>query len=217
MPRAETQSLAPTTTGLVLHGLARYYDLIAWFMLRGREGNFRQRLLDLAHMRPGDSVLDIGCGTGTLALAAKGRVGVTGEVHGIDASREMLAKATQKARKAGADISFQNALAEELPFSDARFDVVLCTLMLHHLPKKVRQVCAREITRVLKPGGRALVVDFGVTERRQGFLHHFDHHHGHVTLSEVIGVLSDAGLKVRETGTVGFRDLHFTLGTTDSL
>jgi demethylmenaquinone methyltransferase/2-methoxy-6-polyprenyl-1,4-benzoquinol methylase/phosphoethanolamine N-methyltransferase len=68
------------------------------------------------------------CGeTGSLALAAKRRVGATGEVVGIDASAEMIARATSKARRARVDVRFQNAVAEALPFPDARFDTVLST------------------------------------------------------------------------------------------
>jgi ubiquinone/menaquinone biosynthesis C-methylase UbiE len=70
------------TTGLVLHGTARYYDLLAWLFMRGREGTFREKVLDLARLKFDESVLDVGCGTGTLAISAKQRVGTTGEVYG---------------------------------------------------------------------------------------------------------------------------------------
>ena len=149
---------APTTTGRVLHWAARY-DLLVWLLTHGRSRAFREKLVGLASLAPGASVLDVGCGTGSLAIAAKRHVGATGEVCGIDASPEMIARATSKAARAGLDVRFENAVAESLPFPDAQFDVVLSTLMLHHLPRKVRQQCAREIRRVLKPGGHLLVVD----------------------------------------------------------
>ena len=204
----------PATRGLVLHSAARYYDLLAWLLTFGRERAFRERLVELARLAPGESVLDVGCGTGTLAIAAKRRVGPAGVVHGIDASPEMIARAKRKAAKAGVDVAFQTELVEALPFPDARFDAVLSTLMLHHLPRPTREQCAREMRRVLKPGGRVLAVDFGTPARKRGgLLDHF-HRHGHVALHDVVALLREAGLDVVESGPVGVRDLHFALATT---
>jgi SAM-dependent methyltransferase len=102
-------------------------------------------------------------------------------------------------------------MAQALPFPDAQFDVVLTTVMLHHLPRKARAQCAAEMRRVLKPGGRVLAVEFGLGAREQkGFLAHF-HRHGHVKLSDIISLLSEAGLKIVESGSVGIRDLQFVL------
>src|SRR5688572_3378865 len=78
------------TTGLVLHSAARY-DLLVWLITRGRERAFREKVLRLARLKPGESVLDVGCGTGTLAIAARPLVGPAGAVYGIDASPEMIA------------------------------------------------------------------------------------------------------------------------------
>lgn len=97
--------MPPRTSGLVLHW-ARRYDLLAWLFTRGRERAFRARLIDLAKLQPGQSVLDVGCGTGTLAIAASRRVGPTGAVHAIDASPQMVARATRKAAKAGTPVVF---------------------------------------------------------------------------------------------------------------
>ena len=76
---------APRTSGLVLHGAARY-DLTVWLMTLGRERALRERILNPARLERGDVVVDVGCGTGTLAIAAKRRLG-SGNVFGIDASR----------------------------------------------------------------------------------------------------------------------------------
>jgi ubiquinone/menaquinone biosynthesis C-methylase UbiE len=201
---------------LVMHSAARYYDALVWVLTLGRERALRARLADLARLESGDAVLDVGCGTGTLAILAKRRVGATGTVHGIDAAPEMVARAREKAARTGADVSFQVARAEALPFPDARFDVVLSTLMLHHLPRKARQECAREIGRVLKPGGRVLAVDFGPTPRgKKSLIGHF-HRHGHVDLRDIVAVLGDAGLGVVASGAVGIRNLHFALATAPS-
>lgn len=210
MARTARRNSAPGTTGLVLHRAARY-DFTVWLMTLGRERALRERLVGLARLEPGASVLDVGCGTGTLAIAAKRRVGAEGSVYGIDASPEMLARANGKARKAGVDVVFTNGLAESLPFPDSRFDVVLSTVMLHHLPRTARQLGVREMRRVLKPGGRLLVVDFAdAAGTRRGLLARF-HRHGHVDPRDLAVLVNDAGLAVVESGAVGVSDLQFVL------
>jgi len=201
---------ANATPGAVLHAAARY-DLLLWLATLGRERAFREKILELARLRPGEAVLDVGCGTGTLAIAAKRHVDPAGTVFGIDASPEMLARAEKKAREAGVEVAFENALAQALPFPDARFDTVLATVMLHHLPRKARRQCATEMRRVLKPGGRVLAVDFGLrASDRKGLFARF-HRHGSVKLDDMIGLLAEAGLASVESGAVGIRDLQFVL------
>jgi len=119
--------------------------------------------------------------------------------------RERIAKA----KKAGVRATFQVAVAEALPFPDRRFDVVFSTLMLHHLPWKTRQQCAKEIERVLKVGGRVVAVDFGRTERR-GLLAHV-HRHGHVAIEDIVNLFVAAGLTATRTGPVGMNDLNFVV------
>lgn len=215
MSTAEHLSSAPVTTGRVVHWAARY-DVMAWLFMLGRERAFREKLIGLARLQSGDVVLDVGCGTGTLAIAAKRHVGPSGRVHGIDASPEMVDRAKRKAGKAGADVAFDTGVVEALPYPDAQFDVVMSTLMLHHLPRKARQDCAHEIRRVLKPDGRVLAVDFGPTPRgKKSLIGHF-HRHGHVDLSDIVDLLSSVGLSVVEAGAVGVRNLHFALATAPS-
>jgi ubiquinone/menaquinone biosynthesis C-methylase UbiE len=200
------------TRGFVLHRAAGY-DLLVWLITHGRERAFRERLVDLAHLSSGETILDVGCGTGSLAMVAKQRVGPTGHVFGIDASPEMVARATRKARKRGVDVTFMKAFAETLPFADAHIDVVFSTVMLHHLSKTTRQQAAREIHRVLKPGGRILVVDFGRSEAKQhGIVSRF-HRHGYVDATNIIATVGEAGLTVVEHGAVGMFDLNFVLAS----
>jgi len=213
MTKTEERNEAPGKTGLVLHG-AVFYDLFIWLVTLGRERACRERMLHFAHLRSGESVLDVGCGTGTLALAAKRQVGTTGTVYGVDASPEMIVRSEKKARKAGVEVVFKKAFAQRLPFPDAQFDVVLTTVMLHHLPRTARQELAVEMRRVLKPGGRVLAIDFGGTDRkRKTFLDHFHRRHGHVDLKDLIGMLKEAGLNIGDSGAVGMRDLNFVLAT----
>lgn len=198
------------TAGRVLHWAAGD-DLLVWVLTRGRDRAFREQLLNLARARPGESVLDVGCGTGTLAIAAKRRVGPTAAVHGIDASPAMIARASKKARKAGVDVVFCQALAEALPFPDGHVDLVLSTVMLHHLPRKTRQQAAAEIRRVLKPEGRVLAVDFGTPSReRRSLIGHF-HRHGHTKVDDIIALLGAAGLHRIDSGEVGANDLYSAL------
>jgi ubiquinone/menaquinone biosynthesis C-methylase UbiE len=200
--------MTPHTNGLVIHWAARY-DILAWLLTRGREHAFREQIISLARIERGNSVLDIGCGTGTLAIAATRHVGPTGAVHGIDASPPMIARANRKAAKARAHAVFEVAVAEKLPFPDGRFDVVLSTLMLHHLPRKTRQQCAIEIRRVLKAGARVLAVDFARASRK-GLLAHF-HRHGHVAVEDIVTTFENAGLTTVSTGPVGTSNLQFVL------
>jgi ubiquinone/menaquinone biosynthesis C-methylase UbiE len=200
---------APTTTGRLLHW-AVGYDLLVWLLTHGRDRAFREKLVRLAHLAPGECVLDVGCGTGSLAIVAKREVGAQGTVVGIDASPEMIARATSKAARARIDVCLRNAVSEALPFADAQFDAVLSTLMLHHLPRKLRHRSALEIRRVLKPNGRVLVVDFADAQDKTSFFAHF-HRRGHVEPREIVSLLDNAGFRCVETGAVGISSLQFVL------
>lgn len=208
-----TSDAKPAPKSLVMHSMAGYYDLLAAFLTLGRERELRARLAALANVGPGDSVLDAACGTGSLAVAAKRRAGETGTVIGVDASPEMIDHARRKARRAAVDVDFQIARAESLPFPDASFDVVLSTLMMHHLPRAVRELFAAEILRVLRPGGRVLVVDFEKPSHKRGGLISRLHRYGHVPLRDIVDLLGRTGLPVAEMGAVGVSDLRYALAT----
>lgn len=138
---------------------APYYDLIMVFMTLGGEKKLRQLTIQLSQIKPGDKVLEIGCGTGSLTMAARARVGPAGEVAGIDIAPEMVAKARSKAARKGADISFQTCSIDGIPFPENRFDTVMCSFMIFHMPDDVRMRGLTEIYRVLKPGGHLFILD----------------------------------------------------------
>ena len=191
------------------------YDVIVWLLTLGRETRFRELLLAPARLQQGESVLDVGCGTGSLALVAKRMVGPAGQVHGIDASVPMIARAKSKARRRRVDAYFDVASADALPFPDRAFDVALSTVMLHHLSTTTRVAAVSEIRRVLRPNGRALLVDFAGARNGKGPRLHF-HRHGHVDPRALAGLAVEAGLRVVDSGPVGRWNLQFVLAAKHS-
>ena len=138
---------------------ARAYDLVNGLL--GRRGSrLREMFADDLGLHGGDRVLDVGCGTGRLAMTFAQRVAPTGSVAGIDAAPEMIKRATSRARKQEVPVAFQVAFAQRLPFPDATFDAVACTLALHHVAEDDQQSAVQEMHRVLKPEGRLLIAEF---------------------------------------------------------
>ena len=206
--------MAHGTRNGVVHWAAQY-DLLVKLATLGREGWMRERMLDLSRVGRDESVLDVGCGTGTLAIAAKRRVGDAGKVDGVDASPEMIERARKKAKRAHCGAVFRVALAESLPFDTASFDVVLSTVMLHHLRRDVRARAVQEMRRVLKPAGRILIVDFGKrTAEHRGLMAHF-HQHGRVSMADLTALAQSASLGVIDSGSVGIGTLIYVLAGRD--
>jgi ubiquinone/menaquinone biosynthesis C-methylase UbiE len=202
----DIQRVGDQVSGIVLHGAAGY-DFLARILTFGREGRFREFMLRPAALQPGEAVLDVACGTGTLAIAAKRQVGAEGTVTGIDASAEMIERARVKVERAGLNVTFVIGTAQQLPLGDGQFDIVMGTLMLHHLPKPVRSAFAREARRVLKPGGRLLLIDFGKPPRQFRLLRL--HRHGHADMDAIGALLAESGFEISDTGAVGTKNLNY--------
>jgi len=201
------------STGTTLHS-ARFYDWLAAAYTLGREGRMRERTLDVAGIVTGETVLDVGCGTGTLALAARRRVGASGSVYGIDASEEMLDRARVKSARREQPVTFQVAAAQSLPFANATFDVVLCSLALHHLPADAHAGALAEMRRVLKSEGRALIVEFSRGRGVWALLHPVALLHARKSpriLDEAAALMKRAGFASVATGQLGFGGLGYAL------
>ena len=150
-----------------------FYDLIVKWL--GGEAA-RKELLDQALLQPGQRILDVGCGTGTMAIAVK-RATQQVEVIGIDPDPKALRRARDKAVKAGVSIQLDQGFADELPYADASFDRVFSSFMFHHLPAEDRSKALRAMRRVLKTGGSLHLVDFeGPEDGRPTFLQRLFHH-----------------------------------------
>ncbi len=152
-------SNGPATPGRTLHW-ASQYDFMTSLMGFGVNSTNSRMVIEMARIKPGDKVLDVGCGSGNLTLTASKYIGKTGSVNGIDASPEMIEVARKKARRTGSDTHFDVELIERIPYPEATFDVVISRLMIHHLPDDLKRQAFTEVLRVLRPGGLFFIADF---------------------------------------------------------
>ncbi len=140
------------------HWLTSLYDPVV--ALTTRERSFKSGLLNQLSPAAGQHVLDLGCGSGTLALmllAATPGLRVTG----VDGDPAMLAQARRKAKQARQALRLEEALAQQLPYADGEFDAVVSSLFFHHLDRGTKIAAMREAWRVLRPGGSFHVADWG--------------------------------------------------------
>jgi ubiquinone/menaquinone biosynthesis C-methylase UbiE len=188
------------------------YDVLMKRMTFGRERALREMTVDLAGVKPGDSVLEVGCGTGTLTLAAKRRAGPSGQVFGIDVIPVMIELSQQKAAQAGEEIPFQLASIEEIPFPANTFDVVMCSFMIFHMSEKVRRKGISEIYRVLKPQGRLLVVDSASPTKSllKIFVKLISRGELPPDLRELLPLMQASGFSTLEIAPVNFKILGFS-------
>jgi ubiquinone/menaquinone biosynthesis C-methylase UbiE len=128
----------------------------------GREHILRRMTVELAGVKAGDTVLEVGCATGTLTLAAKQAAGPSGQVFGIDIIPGMIEASQRKAAQANMEVTFKVGSIDSIPFPDSHFDEVMCSFMIFHMSDETRRKGIAEIQRVLKPGGRLLLLDLAL-------------------------------------------------------
>jgi protein-S-isoprenylcysteine O-methyltransferase Ste14/precorrin-6B methylase 2 len=142
---------------LGLRALTPLYDLAAWI---AGDTRIKRRLLEKAAIAADADVLDVGCGTGTLALMAAAQA-PSARIVGLDVDPDILSIARRKVAEAGRNVTLAEGSATAPPFAPASFDRVLSTLMLHHLTTAQKQETLAAVRRLLRPGGELHVADFG--------------------------------------------------------
>jgi len=189
--------------------LTPFFDVVQRWLVH--DVVYKRQLIEQADIRPGQRVVDLGCGTGTLAIMVKQAHPET-EVFGLDADPEILGIARAKANREGVAVTFDEGMTFALPYPDGSVDRVFSSLMIHHLKTSDKERTAREIYRVLrspdpssgKPGGQLHILDFGkpsspYTKLLGPLLHRFEEANDNIDgrLPEIFGA---PGLTMRHMG-----------------
>ena len=119
----------------------------------------RQDLIEQANIDASHKILDVGCGTGTLAVQLK-QLYPGAQVVGLDPDPKALRRAKAKTQRAGVSVALDQGFADELPYETGSFDRVFSSFMFHHLEERERERALKEVLRVLRPGGSFHLVDF---------------------------------------------------------
>jgi ubiquinone/menaquinone biosynthesis C-methylase UbiE len=198
--------------------LTPFYDFIQKYIVR--DVLYKNILIKQADIRASHSVLDLGCGTGTLAIMVKQAYPAT-DVVGLDADPDMLKVASYKSRQLNAPVKFDMGFTNRLPYPDASFDRVLSSIMIHHLKTPDKKETAREVFRVLKPGGQLHILDFGKPVTWYGkilgpFLHRFEEANDNIDGSLPV-FFAEPGLRTQiiDNYWTFFGDLAFLKGEKD--
>jgi ubiquinone/menaquinone biosynthesis C-methylase UbiE len=194
--------------------LATVYDPLVRMLGAGREPALRRATLAAGGVSGGHDLLDVGCGTGALLVAAHEIAAPGARLVGLDRSAAMLAAARRRSDRAGAAVELVEGEATRLPFPDACFDVVFLSLVMHYLSLDQKLSAAGEARRVVRPGGTVVVVDFGRPDGAHGRLHALLLLHGRAAAAapDLVALLSRAGLEqvARRPSPIG--PLHIVRG-----
>ena len=200
---------------LSFRALTPFYEFIQKWIVR--DYRYKEQLIAQADIRSGQKVLDLGCGTGTLAIRIK-QIQPGAEVIGLDADPDMLKTARYNSTRAEVSVSFDEGMTYQLPYPDASFDRVLSSIMIHHLKTPDKHKTASEIHRILKPGGQLHIIDFGKPVTLYGkilgpFLHEFEEANDNID-GRLPDVFGEPGLRMQIKGKFWtfFGDLTFLAG-----
>lgn len=138
--------------------LTPVYDLACSLVNLGK--NFKRQILNSAQLRDNMTIVDIGCGTGVF-LKIAGQKYPTARLVGLDPDKQALAIAKRRLARVHLAVDLEEAFAESLPFADQSVDICFSALVFHHLPNNIKREAIKEIYRVLKNGGQAVIGDFG--------------------------------------------------------
>lgn len=139
--------------------IARRYDVANTALSGGRHHQWRRRLVALAQPPKGGKILDVATGTGDLAFEFRRTVGGKGEIVGVDFSEPMLERGREKAEAKGLAVTFRAADALALPFAPGTFDIASIAFGIRNVDDPAK--CLAEMARVVRPGGRVAVLEFG--------------------------------------------------------
>ena len=163
----------PATRGLLVSGRAGLVDTLENMISGGQQEAILTATLAAAELSPGHRLIDVGCGTGKLAVAAARQVGPAGKALGVDATPEMIDLALTRAAEERSSAQFRLGVAESLPAETASMDAVTSSYFFHHLPSEVKHVAMHEMWRALKPGGRLVITDYGRPRTLFGYVASF--------------------------------------------
>ena len=204
------------TPPLAYDVLTPLYDRVVNLLAYGK--TFKRMALELSEIVDGEKVLDVGCGSGTLLIDAKTRY-PNSDIVGIDPDKKILLVAERKLVQAGVKARLVQGFAQKLPFPSMSFDLVISTLIFHHLSVLVKKEAAGEIFRVLTENGRFLLADFGKPNSALSklFINLGSIFDGRANMKDNIEgklpvLLQDTGFKVTEL-EARYRGVQFWLAT----